>query len=223
MSINQIKSKNTLDNLILIDGLKKYSPGEIPEDIKRDVEEFLFPINEYSSKLSRQNEIKLNQKYLATTFVYFHKGKITATWKSISKDLNEKLPVEFSRIKNVINSEFQKSLIPGEFFSVYSLPGIMPTGEIGGLRIDPLIDFRLSHKVLSLVLETCEEDCFLKGLNSIFLTCMNSPQLKRLYREKFGFHEVSENFYNENQLWTVMIRKLNPLKLEHFTKRKGSS
>lgn len=207
-----------LDPALEIDGLKIYSSGELSEGLRNDLEAFLFPSGDYPSDIVRYKEIKLNRAYLpqSTVFVYFLKGIVIATWRTISRQ-NKKLPIEASHIKKIIAPAFKNSFRRGDLFSFNSLPSIIPTGEIGSLKIAQSINSRLYYSILSLVLKSCEEDCFLKGFNSVFLTCKNTPQLKRLYGKKFGFNEIAEIYYDDKQIWTAMIRKLNPKKLEHYT------
>lgn len=188
--------------------LKKYFPGELSKELNNNIECFLF--SEYPSSI-RKNEIKLSRKYLkqATVFVYFYDNKIVATWRNISK-FNTKLPIEYAKIKE------SDKLNKNEFFCVNFLPNVYNTGEIANLRISNLIDYRLSYKILNLVLETCEDDCFSKKFDSVFITCENNIQFKRLYEKKFGFKEFAKVTYDDNKIWLAMIRNLNPLKLERY-------
>jgi hypothetical protein len=199
------------------EGLLKYLPGELPLYLQGKIEAFLFPVQEYAPD-TRRKEILLSRKYLsqATIFVYFFEGEIIATWRSILKQKNKKLPIESARIQRIITQRISMRSVL-EISKDNFMHCNMPSGEIGGLRI--IDDRRWLYKILPIVLETCEEDAFLKGLTSVFLSCKNSPQIKRLYGEKFGFHEIAEISYDDNQIWTAMVRKPDPFKLEHFERK----
>jgi hypothetical protein len=213
MFSQQSETIEKIESILEYEGLLKYCPGELPLDLQENIEAFLFPSYEYSSNDLWQKEIQLSRKYLpqATIFVYFFEGKIIATWRSILKQRNRDLPIENARVKRIITSKtaIQFDLIRDNFLQCN-----MPTGEIGGLRI--VDDRKWLYKILPIVQESCEEDCFLKGFTTVYLSCKDTPQIKRLYGEKFGFHEVAEIYYDDRQTWTAMVRKLNPLKLEHF-------
>jgi hypothetical protein len=198
-------------------GLKKYLPGELPVKLEAEIEDFLFPSNKFSSDIVRRMEIHISQQYLSrsTIFVYFFEGKLIATWRSISKhSANEKLPIEAAKILTITDQTLSiaRVLRPGDFFSTGSLPGAMPACEMGGLRVidpetDPSISHRIRFKALSSILETCESEAFQQGYNSAFLTCMGSPQLEKLYTEKFKFQEFAEVSYGGEQVWKALIRK----------------
>lgn len=195
-------------------GLKKYLPGELPIDLEFAIEEFLFPPDKYTSAINRRTEIQISRKYLmrSTVFVYFVSGKIFGTWRIIAKDAGcNEIPIEAARIVKITDSAFEPFLKVGELFSANSLPHVLPSCEIGGLRIlgfdsGITLDTRQRLNMFLSIKNTCENEGKIKGYATGFLTCMGTPVLQRLYEDKFGFHEFAEVSYGGDQVWKALIR-----------------
>ena len=196
--------------------LEVFCPGRITQKELSEIEDFLYPENQYAPYVKRM-EVQISREYLdrTTIIVFRKKGKIIATCRFITKwSAEEEIPIECARVLSITDPILKALNIfrPGEKFRVHKIPGALPVCEIGGLRVlspedDPEITPRTHYRALKSVLDKCEAIVLDQGYRTDFCTCLGTQALQRLYGEKYNFLEIGTVCYDPSTAWKALMRR----------------
>lgn len=195
-----------------------YEPAKISIQVLKIVKEFRFPLEDFSSIKDRNKEIELDHQYHDRSVYVLFLSPINETIIACAKIIYkrnalEKLPIEFGETVSITDSSL---LIPvkreiGKFFSIKDDPEFLPVCEIGGLRAAPInpdrgITLRMRYKALDTVMKTCHIEIHKRGFKHFFLTCIGTPQMERLYHNRYYFNEVAKISYGDDHIWKALWR-----------------
>jgi hypothetical protein len=65
---------------------------------------------------------------------------------------------------------------------------------------------RMRYQAVDTVMKTCSIEVHKRGFKHFFLTCIGTPQMERLYHERYFFNEVAIICYGEDQIWKALWR-----------------
>jgi hypothetical protein len=194
-------------------------PGMLSESLQKRIEAFRFPLCEYSSLAEREKELEYDRYYLkrAAYIIYyspFDSTSFIAVARIIEKrSPEEKLPVEFATVvSTTVDSQTnQERDIAGAPFPVDYYDNRFPVCEIGGLRaadidLEKGITAKVRYRAIDEVMKQCDKQVHDRGYKSFFLTCISTPQMERLYHDKFFFDEIAtiryaDSPYTHKALW----------------------
>jgi hypothetical protein len=213
-----------------------FDPGQIPDELLARVEQFRFPCREYPSEETRQNELAIDRSYndRSVYIVYISpvdRFSIVATARIIAKrNNNEKLPVEFSRVVSISDPVARPApwQTPGAFFNAAGGEDVFPVCEIGGLRAaetnnEAGITKLLRYQAIDAVMKACSDQVHLRNFSLFFLTCLATPHMERLYKDKYYFNEVAVINYGTEHVWKALWRWpfVVPEEMERCLRLKG--
>jgi hypothetical protein len=200
--------------------IQVYEPQHISDYLLEKIETFRFPQGIFSSNLDRENEIKIDRIYnnRSVFIIYFSPlsyDTIIACARIIAKNsIDEKLPIEYAKIDKIGN--FSSDIPPvilseSQTFKIISEKGTLPVCEIGGLRAAEVnsqteISLKLRYRALDSVMQECDRQVHDRGFKSFFLTCKGTPQMQRLYHDKYFFNEIAQITYNGKDVWKALWR-----------------
>ena len=197
-----------------------FEPGQISGSLSDHMERFRFPRHEFPVESMRRREIEIDRAYNSRSvfIVYFSPHDyhtLIATARIIIRERpGEKLPIEFGEVVSISENSSTAPVGPlkvGMPIRVSAGPENLPACEIGGLRAAEVdhtsgITLRLRYHALSTVLNTCFEQCIMRHIHVAFLTCIGTPNVLGIYRDRFKFKEIAEINYGSGIQWKALWR-----------------
>jgi len=215
--------------------IQVFEPGMLPESLQKRIEEFRFPLSEYPSPAEREKELEYDRMYLKrSVYVIYYSPIDFTSFIAVARIIEkrtpeEKLPIEFATVVSttVDSSTSPKRDINGGLFPVDYYDARLPVCEIGGLRaaeLDPARGITLTarYRAIDEVMKQCDKQVHDRGYKSFFLTCIGTPQMERLYHDKFFFDEVATiNYSNSATIWRALWRTPfhNPVKKIEYSQK----
>lgn len=193
-------------------------PGALTKEMQAKIEEFRFPVDEYSTPELREDELRYDRMYIPRSvyLIYYsplNSNVLLGVVRIIEKRrLEDKLPIEFATVlSTIVDSRacFVRGTM-GTPFSVAFYDPRFPVCEIGGLRaaeIDPTKGITMEARVgaLTELIIECDKEVHKRNYTSYFLTCTDKRHMIRLYKDKCHFNEVATILFGK-QLWRVLWR-----------------
>jgi hypothetical protein len=195
-------------------------PNQMTPELLNRLEQFRLPPVEYSSEAHRDLELKYDREYNSRSIyiICFAQGStdfIAVLRIIIKKFAAEKLPIEYARVAAITDNtgKVPATMTIGECFAIDAGSDALPVCEIGGLRvaeIDPAkgIDSRLRYHALIAIMNTCISQVCRRRFRAVFLTCVGTQHMERLYHDKVQFNEAAQISYaGSTRLWKALWRR----------------
>jgi len=186
-----------------MEGIIRFSPGKLPQRYQEELTDFLFPYEKFESLDDRAFELKLYLRYLdqSTVLLLFKNDKIIGTVRCIWKmDEEDRLPIEYAYVTEVKNTSY-------DFIKdAQYVAQILPSAEVGGLKIADEIPFRERPGILMHMFKICALEGFKRNCALAYVTC--DPTIVRLYIDKDQFLEVATITYDFKKTWAALVRNI---------------
>jgi hypothetical protein len=197
--------------------IKVYHPGSLSEFLLSRIENFRFPLEQFSCSIERGKELEIDRQYnlRCIHIVYFSpKGdSIYGVARIISKNSpSEKLPIEFSQVVRTTETAGNSPFIANYNgkLTIKSEETFLPACEISGLKVISTqngISIKERYYALDAIIDECDIQAHQGGFRTFFLSCAGHPQLERLYHDKCYFNTAAEVKYdNSPTLWKALWR-----------------